>query len=67
VLVTDGLTEARNGDDEEFGECRLEQAIVQHRECSAPALQARIAEALSVFTGGPLQDDATLIVLAADS
>jgi sigma-B regulation protein RsbU (phosphoserine phosphatase) len=67
VLFTDGLTEARNGDDEEFGECRLEQAIVQHRECSAPALQARIAEALSVFTGGPLQDDATLIVLAADS
>ena len=66
VLFTDGITEARNGDDDEFGESRLQDAIVQHRDCSAPALQARVAEAVSAFAGGPLQDDATLIVLAAD-
>jgi len=66
VLFTDGITEARNVDDDEFGESRLQDAIVQHRDCSAPALQARIAEAVSAFAGGPLQDDATLIVLAAD-
>jgi sigma-B regulation protein RsbU (phosphoserine phosphatase) len=66
VLFTDGMTEARNADDEEFGEDRLLAAAIEHRACSAPALQARLAEAVARFTGGRLQDDATLIVLAAD-
>jgi sigma-B regulation protein RsbU (phosphoserine phosphatase) len=66
VLFTDGLTEARNAADEEFGEPRLLEAIVRHRACSAPALQARLADAVATFTGGRLQDDATLIVAAAD-
>ena len=66
VLFTDGLTEARNPADEEFGEERLVDATVTHRACSAPALQARLADAVATFTGGCLQDDATLMVLAAD-
>jgi sigma-B regulation protein RsbU (phosphoserine phosphatase) len=66
VFFTDGLTEARNEADEEFGESRLVEATVDHRACSAPALQARLADAVAAFTGGRLQDDATLIVLAAD-
>ena len=66
VLFTDGLTEARNADGEEFGEARLLDAARRHRACSAPALQARLAGAVTAFTGGTLQDDATLIVLAAD-
>jgi len=40
---------------------------VRHRACSARALQARLADAVATFTGGRLQDDATLIVLAADA
>jgi sigma-B regulation protein RsbU (phosphoserine phosphatase) len=66
VLFTDGLTEARNHADEEFGEDRLIEAACVHRDCSAPALQARLADAVVSFSGGRLQDDATLIVLAAD-
>ncbi len=66
VLFTDGLTEARDSRDEEFGEHRLLASAIEHRACSAPALQARLADAVSHFTGGHLQDDATLIVLAAD-
>jgi sigma-B regulation protein RsbU (phosphoserine phosphatase) len=66
ILFTDGLTEARNADDEEFGEQRLLNAAVAHRGCSAPSLQARLADAVVRFSGGRLQDDATLIVLAAD-
>jgi sigma-B regulation protein RsbU (phosphoserine phosphatase) len=66
VLFTDGLTEARDADGEEFGEERMLQAVIEQRACSAPALQARLAEAVAAFTGGRLQDDATLIVLAAD-
>ena len=52
--------------DEEFGEERLLAAAVAHRACSAPALQARLTDAVAAFTGGQLQDDATLMVLAAD-
>jgi len=66
VMFTDGLTEARSAADEEFGEERLLDAAVAHRACSAPALQARLADSVATFTGGRLQDDATLIVLAAD-
>jgi phosphoserine phosphatase RsbU/P len=66
ILYTDGLTEARSADDEEFGEDRLLAAAVTHRACSAPALQARLAAAVASFTGGHLQDDATLMVLASD-
>jgi sigma-B regulation protein RsbU (phosphoserine phosphatase) len=66
VLFTDGLTEARSPSDEEFGEQRLLDAALAHRACSAPALQARLADSVAAFTGGHLQDDATLMVLAAD-
>jgi sigma-B regulation protein RsbU (phosphoserine phosphatase) len=66
VLFTDGLTEARNAADDEFGEPRLLDAAVRHRACSAPALQARLTDEVATFTGGRLQDDATLIVVAAE-
>jgi sigma-B regulation protein RsbU (phosphoserine phosphatase) len=66
VLYTDGLTEARDANDEEFTDERLVAAAVAHRTCSAPSLQARLADAVATFSGGHLQDDATLMVLAAD-
>jgi FixJ family two-component response regulator len=66
VLFTDGITEARNSDDAEFGEERLIALAIENRACSAPALQARLADAVATFAGGAFQDDATLIVLAAE-
>ena len=66
VLFTDGITEARDEADEEFGEDRLVALAREHRGCSAPALQARITETVSAFTAGRFQDDATLIVMAAE-
>jgi phosphoserine phosphatase RsbU/P len=76
VLFTDGITEAHaavrgdppaTGDfvDDEFGEERLVALTVASRTCSAPALQARLVDAVAAYTGGAFQDDATLIVLAA--
>ena len=68
VLYTDGITEARAADrtvDEEFGEERLLEQAVEHRACNAPALQARLTDAVTSFTGGRFDDDATLIVMAA--
>jgi len=66
ILYTDGITEARDARDEEFGEEQLVAAAVADRGCSAPALQARLAGAVAEFTAGRFQDDATLIVMAAE-
>ena len=73
VLFTDGITEVleAGADDQgpehiDFGEERLTALAVEHRACSAPALQARLVTAVTSFAGGAFQDDATLIVLAAD-
>jgi phosphoserine phosphatase RsbU/P len=73
VLFTDGITEVlRAGEDDggpehiDFGEERLAAQTIEHRACSAPALQARLAAAVAAFAGGTFQDDATLIVLAVD-
>jgi phosphoserine phosphatase RsbU/P len=64
VFYTDGITDVTNASDEEFGEPRLVDLIVENRACSAPALQARLADAVANFANDRLQDDATLIVLA---
>ncbi len=74
ILFTDGITEVRRAgtDDDgpepiDFGEDQLVRLAVEHRACSAPALQARLAAEVASFAGGAFQDDATLIVLAVDA
>ena len=66
VLYTDGITDVCNAGDEEFGDGRLVDLAVANRACSAPALQARLATAVDAFSDGRFQDDATLIVMAAE-
>ena len=66
ILFTDGITEARNADDEEFGEERLIAAAVEHRSQDAKSLERSLFQAVSAFTDGTYQDDATLIVMGAD-
>jgi sigma-B regulation protein RsbU (phosphoserine phosphatase) len=68
VLYTDGIIEARQApaDAEEFGDERLIDLVVANRTCSAPALQARLTDAVASFSEGRFHDDATLIVLAAE-
>jgi phosphoserine phosphatase RsbU/P len=66
ILYTDGITDVCNTSDEEFGDERLVDLAVTNRGCSAPALQARLANAVDAFSDGRFQDDATLIVLAAE-
>jgi phosphoserine phosphatase RsbU/P len=64
VLFTDGVTEASNAHDEEFGEQRLLSLLQEHRALPAAALRKEIATAIAEFSGGHLTDDATLLVLA---
>jgi serine phosphatase RsbU (regulator of sigma subunit)/ketosteroid isomerase-like protein len=64
VVVTDGVTEAL-GDEGRFGEERLRAGLAGVR---SPAQAAqRIEGALHEFTGGRLEDDAAIVVIAAAS
>lgn len=64
VLFTDGVTEARNRDGEEFGEQRLLRLLVENGSHRAHELQREILNAVSEFSSGNFEDDATLIVVA---
>jgi sigma-B regulation protein RsbU (phosphoserine phosphatase) len=66
LLFTDGVTEAADGRDEEFGEERLIQLTSALRDRGAHELKNRILQTVSSFTGGPAQDDATLVVVAVE-
>jgi serine phosphatase RsbU (regulator of sigma subunit)/catechol 2,3-dioxygenase-like lactoylglutathione lyase family enzyme len=62
LLYTDGITEALNGEGEEFGEERLLEATRQHRELSLPELLAAVADHARRFSPREQADDITLIV-----
>ena len=64
VLFTDGISEAMNLDDEEWGEDRLLQSIQTSRGASADELLKHLFEAATRFAGAaPQHDDMTLVVL----
>ena len=65
VLFTDGVTEARRGEDDDFGEERLVDVIKSHPAATADELQEHIVEAITTFTSGSFGDDVTLVVIAA--
>lgn len=66
VLFTDGVTEARNSEGEEFGEDRLIDLLVENRELSAAEMQKKVMKVVADFSNGDFQDDATLIVMSAN-
>jgi serine phosphatase RsbU (regulator of sigma subunit)/FixJ family two-component response regulator len=66
VLFTDGITETRSREGDEFKESRLIDLLVENRGLDAARLQETIMTAVAEFTDGDLRDDATLIVLAID-
>jgi sigma-B regulation protein RsbU (phosphoserine phosphatase) len=64
LLYTDGLTEARNVADEEYGEERLSRLTGQRHALRAEALVDACLEDLSTFLAGtPLADDLTLMAI----
>ena len=64
LVYSDGVTEAENRHGEEFGEARLVSLLEAHRSLDATSLRKKIIRAVSDFTGGRFQDDATLLVVA---
>jgi serine phosphatase RsbU (regulator of sigma subunit) len=64
ALFTDGLTEAEDSNEEEFGVERVAQVTANLEEPTAEKLCGAILEAVEAFTGGgALHDDATLLVV----
>ncbi len=61
LLYTDGVTEALNGEEEEFGEERLLEAVRQHRDLAPPELLAAVAEQAQGFSPHEQADDITLV------
>ncbi len=63
VVYTDGISEAMNSRDEEFGEERLQQLVAQNLQLSAADLQKLILTEIEQFVAGaPQHDDMTLVV-----
>jgi phosphoserine phosphatase RsbU/P len=64
VFYTDGITEARNVEGEEYTEDRLLAAALAVRAEPADTIKAALLDDVNAFTGGKFEDDATLIVVA---
>lgn len=64
ALFTDGITEASDGTEEEFGEARLLEILQQSRSLSAAEIQKIVLSRVAEFSGEKFQDDATLVLLA---
>lgn len=64
VFYTDGLSEARNSNEEEFGEDRLCTLIAQNASLSAEKLKEMVIDNIMSFLDGEnLHDDLTLILI----
>ncbi len=63
VLLTDGVTEAANNDEPQFGADKALEFIKCHLQNSAAELVRGIHETVQAFTGGgPPSDDITLVI-----
>jgi sigma-B regulation protein RsbU (phosphoserine phosphatase) len=66
LVYTDGVTEAADATDEQFGEPRLEEIVRSGAKPGARALLDRIVAAVLAFQGdAPVADDLTLVCLRA--
>jgi len=64
VLYSDGITEAEDIADEEFGNERLEAILEQHAGYGAELIRDQIADAVDAFVGeAPQKDDETIVIV----
>jgi serine phosphatase RsbU (regulator of sigma subunit) len=64
ILYTDGITEAKNTNMEDFGAARLEKVIFENRENSTDDLSRAIISEVTMFSKNNHQhDDITLVIL----
>ena len=64
VVFSDGITEANNPAEEEYGEEALASVVVAERHENAAAMGKAVFDAVSAFsTGAPQHDDLTLMII----
>jgi sigma-B regulation protein RsbU (phosphoserine phosphatase) len=66
LLFTDGITEAEDGQSQEFGVDRVAAFGKAHAASSAAELNQQLLAQVSDFCAAHFQDDATLVVLAVN-
>jgi phosphoserine phosphatase RsbU/P len=64
LLFTDGITEATNTRDEEYGEARLRQRLDVDSSSETAALHYKLMQEISDFCLGNFADDATLVLIS---
>jgi serine phosphatase RsbU (regulator of sigma subunit) len=63
VMYSDGVTEAQNPTEEEFGEDRFSELLIANRDNSAAAIVDAVTQAILTWeAGGHSADDITLVV-----
>ncbi|MCE1166402.1 MAG: PP2C family protein-serine/threonine phosphatase, partial [Bacteroidetes bacterium] len=64
VMYTDGASEARNADKDEYGEEQIKEVVKANRGMDAEGIQKKLLDDIAKFTEGETQyDDITLIVV----
>ncbi len=64
IIYSDGVTEAMNDAEEEFGEERLEKMILENRDLGSAALIEKIYNAVQAHAGsGNYTDDMTMVII----
>ena len=64
VACTDGITEAADTQDEEFGRERLSELVAKHRELPAEEIVNKVLEEVDQFSrGGTHEDDRVILII----
>jgi serine phosphatase RsbU (regulator of sigma subunit) len=64
VIYSDGVSEANNLEEDEFGLDRLKDVLHKNISKSASGIRDKVESALSDFTGtAPANDDITLVII----
>ena len=65
ILFTDGISEASDAQEREFGEAQLAAFALRKSSANAAELNAAVMSEVEAFCGSRFQDDATLLVISA--
>ena len=64
LLFTDGITEATNTRDEEYGETRLRQGLDGNSSSNTATMHRKLMQEVTDFCQGNFADDATLVLIS---
>lgn len=63
ILFTDGILEARDDKQEEFGIEKVKQIVTELRKAESKAIAEALLEEVMKFSGGAIDDDYTILVI----